>query len=324
MSFIPKNQLHIDKHLSNVALNYKPVGFFAQDIAPIVIVNKQTDLIPEFSQADLWRIDDTTRAPGAEANRVSISVSSQQYVAKNYALRADITIEDRANADPNFIRTLEEGRVMGVQDKLMLDWDRRVALQVTSTSNVGTSANVASSWAGADGGFANADPYGDILNVMDDVEDGTGYRPNAIVFGGEAWREFRQSDTVIDKVRMTGVTGAGMAIAQNQVRDLFEVERVSIARAYFNSADEGQAQTLARIFDPHVLVYYVPPRASIVVPSFMYSFRWSGNGLSNMTVERLPFDRRTKSEGVEIGYYQDELITSSALGGLVTNVTCSQ
>jgi len=42
-----------------------------------------------------------------------------------------------------------------------------------------------------------------------------------------------------------------------------------------------------------------------------------------MTVERHPFDSRKKTEEVEVGYYQDEVITSSALSYLITNVTSS-
>jgi len=320
MSFIPKNQLHVDKHLSQVALNYQPQGQFADRIAPIVNVDKQTDLIKIWSQADIWRIDNTVRAPGNEANRMEISVSSVQYVCKNYALAADITVEDRANADPSFVRELETGRVKTLSWKMSMDWDRRVAQQVTNTSNVGTSANVGSSWTD----LANSDPFGDINTIIDNVEDGTGFRPNKMLIGGEAFRYLVRNDNIIDKTKETALTGASMNTTQQRIADLFELDDVIVGKGYFNSAQEGQPLSLTRTLDPHVLLYYAPSTPSIEVPSFMYTFRWNVPGVPSMQVERIPFDPRRKADRLQIGYYQDEKIVSSALGGLVTNVTSSQ
>ena len=312
MSFIQKNQLHIDKLLSNVALGYKPRTGFAREIAPIVSVQKQTDLYRVWDQADLWRIDDTLRAPGQEANRISTTVGSDSYSAVNYALRSDIAIEETVNADN--LRELEQGRTMALMDKILMDWDRRVALQVTSSSNVGTASNVASAWTDA----ANSDPFSDILTVMDQIEDATGYRPNKMVAGGDAWRNLRRNNAIIDKVNKTGITGGDLNSSQEQVKDLFDLDKVIVAGGYINTADEGVAATYSRTFGDHILVYYAPERPTIELPSFMYSFRWAGGGLPNMQVSRLPYDQYKQKSGIQVSYYQDEKITSAALGGLIS------
>ena len=70
--------LHIDKHLSNVAMAYRPMGMIADLIAPIVPVGKQSDLYPVWSQADALRVEDDKRAPLTEANLITQDVSSQQ------------------------------------------------------------------------------------------------------------------------------------------------------------------------------------------------------------------------------------------------------
>ena len=58
-------------------------------------------------------------------------------------------------------------------------------------------------------------------------------------------------------------------------------------------------------------------------PSFGYSFRWVAAGIPNFGVERHPFDRKLKTSEIELGYYQDEKVTSTALGVLITAVTSS-
>jgi len=306
--------------LSNVALNYTPMSFFADKVAPIVNVQKQSDLVPIWSQSDIWRVDNAVRAPGNEANRVEISVSSVSYFAKNYALRTDITVEDRANADAFAIRQLETGRTNILSWKLKNGWDSRVGTQVSNTANVGTSANVGSSWTD----LSNSDPYSDILTIRDQIEDGTGFKPNRMLIGGEAFRYLARNNNIIDKTKATALTGASMNASKQQIAELFELDEIIVGGGYYNSAEEGQPMSLTRTFQPHVLLYYAPSAPSIEMPSFMYTFRWNVPGVPSMQAERLPFNRDRHSEGIEVGYYQDEKIVSADLGGLVANVTSSQ
>ena len=81
--------------------------------------------------------------------------------------------------------------------------------------------------------------------------------------------------------------------------------------------------SLEQVWGDHALIYYAPDNPSMEVPSFGYNFRWTIPGLPNMQAERHPFDPKTKTDEVEIGYYQDEKITAQPLGALITNVTSS-
>ena len=58
-------------------------------------------------------------------------------------------------------------------------------------------------------------------------------------------------------------------------------------------------------------------------PSFGYRFRWVQPGLPNLQVERHPYDSKKKAQDIEVGYYQDEVITGDEYGFLITNVTSS-
>ena len=326
MGYLQGRTVHVDKHLSNLALNYRPVGFIGDMLFPVVNVEKRSDMILTYNQADLFRVDDTTRAPGAEANKVSFQVGSDSYIVKNYALKTGVTLEDRVNADPIFVRNSENGKVFYVTDKLKLDMDKRISDLVLNTSNVGTSANVASAWAADATGVpnSNAAPINDVWTKMDQVQDATGYRPNTVLFGGKAWRFFTRHPDVIDKVNQTGVSGAAMPATQTQVANLLMVDKVLVGEGYYNSGEEGIDNNLTRIWGDHVLVCYAQPRPSLELPSFGYSFRWSAKGLPNWTVERHPYDSRKKVDELEVGYYQDEKVISTALAALISYTGCSQ
>lgn len=305
--------LYLDLPLSKTVLNYRPQGMIADLIAPIVDVPKQSGSVIEWSQADLLRVEDDKRAPGTEAKRITLGVSSQTYFCNNYALQAGVTLEDRTNADPAYSGMMFEGRAMRITDKLTLNWEDRLALICNSTGNVGSNFAVTSLWTGT-----GADPIADINRAIDAVEDNTGYRPNRICYGRRAWNAFRRHSTVRNLIFGTN-NGGGFASVQG-VADLLEMESVVVARAFKNTAQENIAKTLLNVWAAdRVLVYYAPMRPSVDVPSYMYTYRVSAPGVPNMQVERHPYNSKTKTDDIEVGYYQDEKVTSSVLGFLVTS-----
>jgi len=304
--------LYLDLPLSQTIMDYRQEGMIADLIAPVVNVTKQSGAIIEFSQGDRWRTVDDKRSPGTEAKRFSIDVSSQLYYCSNYALQMGVTIEDRSNADPVFAARLIEGRAMMLTDKLQLNWDSRVSLQVTSTSNVGSSAAVSSIWSTTEG---DGNPLTDLNTAIDNVRYATGYRPNRMVFGAKAWDGFRRHKNVRNLI--FGVNNGGGYANTTQAREIFEMDRVDVAGMFKNTAEENIAASISNIWGPSVLVYYAPPTASIDRPSFMYSYRLAAPGIPNMQVERHPYNSKTKTDDVEVGYYQDELVTGKRFSFLV-------
>lgn len=318
--------LHIDGPLSEILVNYRPEGFIADRIFPLVTVGKQSDLFYQFQQSDLWRVPDTTRAPMTAAKRVNFNVASQTYYAKNYALATGIPIEDAINADQ--MLSLRENKGKFLVDILALDYENRVASLVCNTSNVGTfcALAIASGTAGSTGCWdaATASPIVDIDNAIQRVRDASGYLPNNIVFGWLAWQKFRRHANVRAQLFPSagGTTPSGGVVQPNMVSGLFDIPNVSVAGVMRNTAAEGLAQSLADIWGPHVAVFYTPPRPSREVPSFGYSFRWQAPGLPTaLTAEDLGYDKVLHGNLLEVGMYQDEKIVSTLLGTLVGSVS---
>lgn len=320
MGIATGRDLHIDQNLTNVALAYRPQGMIADMIAPIVLVDKETNVYPVFNQGEALAINSTLRARNTPAQRITRSVSSGNYACKNYALAYDQPIEDRANMDAAYVYQLDIGATTCVVDGLMLDWDKRVLQQVGSASNVSTGFLTGSSWVGV----TNGDPISQIWKAMEQVQQTTAYKPNSMLFGWKAWNFFRRNVNARNFV--LGTNNGGGAVTRQQTAEAFEVERLLVSNAFYNSANEAKAQSLANTFPADsVLLYYAPAAPSREVPSFMYSFRWTAPGLpAPFVVERHPYDTKTKNDSIEAGYYQDEKITSSALGALLVGVGSAQ
>lgn len=303
--------LYLDVPLSNVVIGYRPENLIADMIFPIINVPKQSGSIIEFSQGDALRRDDTKRAPGTLAKRVTRSVSSIMYYCNNYALADGVTIEDRANAEPIYAQRMFNGMATNLVDKLALDWELRVALQVNSTSNVGSSAAVSSVWTGS-----GADPLADVNTAIDNVLYSTGHRPNRVVMGIKAWNAFRRHSTVRNLLYGTN-NGGGYANAAD-VAKLLEVDQVFVGGAFYNTAEENITKSLSTVWANNCLVYYANPNPQQERPSFAYTHRWAAPGIPNMQVERHPYDSRRKTDDIEVGYYQDEKVVWDDLAFLLT------
>ena len=304
--------LYLDLPLSQTIIDYRQDGMIADLIAPVVNVSKQSGAIIEFSQGDKWRIVDDKRAPNTHAKRHTTDVSSQLYYCNNYALMDGVTIEDRNNADPIFAMREIEGKALRLTDQLFLNWENRVSLQVTSTSNVGSSAAVSSVWSTTEG---DGNPLTDLNTAIDNVRYATGYRPNRMIFGAKAWDGFRRHKNVRNLI--FGVNNGGGYANTAQAREVFEMDKVEVAGTFKNTGEENIADAFSNIWGPSVLVYYVPLTASREKPSFMYSYRLAAPGIPNMQVERHPYDSRAKGDDIEVSYYQDEKVVGKRFSFLV-------
>lgn len=313
-----QGDLHINKPLSQMAITYRPVAAIGPDIAPVVSVPKQSDGYYIFEIADAFRIYDDLRAPEREANLITRSVSSDTFYCKGRALKEPISYLDMANADAAAMFANRQGAAEHVMDKLYLNWDYRVGSQVMSTSNVGSSSTVASAWNGA------GDPIGDIDTAIENVRLVTGYKPNSLLFGEKAWKSFSRNANVIDLVFGDSAVGSARVPGANNVKAIFDgMERVNVGAGLYNSAGENQTASLTEIYPDSVLAYYAPMSPDIRKPSFMYSFQWTMIKGYNWQVRVFDTPKKDQEE-VQVGYYQDEKITASVLGYLITNVNCSQ
>lgn len=308
-------QIHIDQPLSNLLINYRPQGSIVDRLFPQVPVGKQSDLYYEFDQTELWRIPDTVRAPGTAAKQIDLKVSSATFFAKNYALGSTIPIEDRVNADQ--VLNLREQKALMISDILHLDWELRAANLVTNSSNVGTVTTVPSLWSSR----TVADPITDIDNAIRAVRGATGYVPNKMAVGWEAWNDLKFNDKIRALVfpAAGGQTGPGIPSAQ-QVAALFGFDEVLIGGAMRNTAAQNLPLSLSDIWGPHAFVYFVPDRPNKETPSYAYSFRWTAPGIPNMQVEDLGFDKRLKADLIDVGMYQDEKVTGKNFGVWVSSV----
>jgi len=261
-----------------------------------------------FSRKEAFSVEGTLRSRGAEANKITRSVSSAGYAVKNYALGMDVAIEDRANMDPAFQFELEAGSARYLVDKLMLDWEKRLYDLANTAASVGTTFVPNSAWNAASN---YGDPIAQIFKMIEQNQSLTAQRPNSIIFGWRAWNTFRRNQNVRNMI--LGSTTAGL-VTREATRSLFELDRFIVSEAFYDTTNENQSSTLSSPLHDRVVLYYAPLAPSRDAPGLP----------APLVVERHPYNTRRKVDGIEAGYYQDEKIVGADYASVLAGVNSAQ
>lgn len=302
-------ELYVDMPLSNVVLGRRPEGFIADQLLPITSVEKQTGLYYKFQHLEWYRHESglTLRAPKTEAKKVSFTVSSEAYSVANYALGADWAVEDEVNADQAF--QWARSNALFLTDKLMMDYEFRVAQIAQNSSNVATIFLASSGW-----NNTARTALSDLLSWRESFKDITGLYPNTIVMGRSVLNNLRQNDQIRDM--LFGDRG-GLATAE-QIGALVDIPRVLVPTTQVNTSAEADPQggTLADVWDTNgdLWMARIDTMAGMFTDTWLQAFRWTSPLFNTpMAVQRYPFDAKKKMYEIEVSYYQSEKVISSDL-----------
>lgn len=304
---------HIDTPLSNLAVKAFDGGgdFIAGQLFPAATVGKQSDGYYVIDKDSWLRVPDTKRSPKSPANRVEWKASTDTYFANNYALATDHAKETLANADQAL--SVRETSTSFVVENLQRDLEVRVANKVTSISNVGSGVSLtgANKWSD----YANSDPISAVNTGHAFIENLTGLHANVCAMDKDTHRILRHHPVIRD---YTKYTGAG-PVPDAMLAELFEVDRILIARGIKNNAKEGDSASITNIWGNNFLLAHIRPAVGLQTMTFGIGMRWAPEGFpAPFVVERYDHhDKSKKAEVVEAQYFQDEKIVAQDLSYLI-------
>lgn len=261
--------LHIDSALSNLSVRYKNEAMIGLDVMPIVKVQKRSDKYFIYSMGDSYTLADDYIGPKALPNEMDWGVANTNYSVTDHAFGDWLPEEDIENADVPLQPEVDTNDYLN----LLLDIaeENRISGTVFNAANYPASNQVTlPNGSDYQWSAANSTPIEDIQTAIESCF----MRANTLVFGIEAWMALRSNPQILDAVK--GATrfqaaGGGMATI-SEVADLFEVKKLLVGRARFNSAKPGQAPTFTRLWGPHAAALYVADKPGIKTVTFGVTF----------------------------------------------------
>lgn len=276
----PVGSVHINVPLSNLAVLYRPLesGFIANEVAPILPVQHESDSYYVFTQGDFYATDVDDLVPDrTEPREVEFSHTTASYQCRRRELAWSVSDRERGNADSQL--RLETNKQNGTLGRLFLKREARIAALLKKTSNGGSlalGANAAAKW------DASTTDYQDILTDVvagiTAMRQAIGLRPNVIVIPAAVAEGMHKSLFFSNSNGPQSVYSG----APDQVplysqypllpRVLWGM-RVLVPGVIQNTATEGQTASYADIWGEQVRLLYVTPNADIETPSVLYTFQ---------------------------------------------------
>lgn len=299
------SQVHIDAALTNLSVGYRNPAFISDLVAPVVSVRKQFDrYFIHDSEREAFRSSDDRRAPGAEANEVDFSISTDTYSCEDHALTAVIPDEERDNADPPIRPSVD--RVEFLRSKIDLNKEIELAALLTDPALLTQSETLAGNDQWSD--FANSDPVAAVEERKAVIISSVQVAPNTLILPYEVFVKLRIHPQIVDRAQFATFGVAGPEI----LAQIFDVEKVLVPRALRNTAAPGQAASMVHVWGKNALLCYVPPRPALKQVALANTFQWGGapGSLGGHSVEVWREDRR-KADVIRVQRYYDQKVIAA-------------
>lgn len=317
--------MHVNSLLTDLSVGWvtDPSKYVSADAFPVVQVNKQTGLYAEFDRGDFLRDEAKVRAPATKAAGGGYRVTtSSNYRCEVYAYGKYVADQDRDNADDPF----QPDRDAGV----WLNQKRRLKEEVAWTTAFFTTSIWTGSTTGTDlvegTDFVRFnDPTSDPIGYIDDqgasIEANTGQTANTLVLNRRGWNALKRHPDIVDRLKGMGSPERPAVANQQNVAAVLELDRILIARAPRNTAEEGATVSTNYIAGNHALLCFAAPSPSLEMPSAGYTFRWTpeDGGAGGAIVETYRDDRR-KADWHEINFAFEHKVVSAICGAFFQNV----
>lgn len=266
-----QSDVHVDAIMTQFSVAYiqKAEDFIAQQVFPVVPVDNQSDLYYIYNKADWFRDEAEKRADATESAGSGYTLAQGNYFCEVYAFHKDVGDQVRKNTDSPL--DADRDATMFVTQRMMVRQERQWVTDYFKTGVWGTDVTGGTNftvWSD----FAGSDPMEDIELGKETVLGTTGFMPNTLVLGYQVFRKLKNHPDLVDRIKYT----SDKVVTKDVMAKYFDVDRILIARAIYNSAHEGQAGSYSFIFGKSAWLGYVNPSPSIMQPSAGYVFTWKG------------------------------------------------
>lgn len=312
--------VHVNGVLTNFSVAYlqQPSAFIADRVFQEVPVSKRSDLYPIWTRKGTNIVAMQKRAPGTKVVQIEQNVSTHPYYLDVYALGATIFDQDRDNADDWCDLELARTELLSRQALLLKEY--MFARDYFATGKWGID------YTGVEGTPSThqfrywdddiSTPKQDIETAKLEMLEATGYKPNAMVLGIEAWNKLQNNPSIIDLLKYGGQVSGNLAVVTlEMITALFGLKEILISEAIYDSATANPVtETNGFVLGKHGLLFYKPERPSLYSPAAGYTLYWNKSNY------------RGSVNGFRMKKYRDETIESDVLelqGAFTQEQVCS-
>lgn len=286
--------------LTNVALAYKNEAYIADKIFKPFKVAKQSAKHFVYDKGR-FRIIDTLRAKGANSNEITLKLTTgSTYFCDDHALKQFVANDDVDNSPVPGAPYIDAAE--NVVDELLVGKEKALADYMANTANLtqNTTLTTTDQWSD----FTNSDPFDDIATAKETVHGSIMQKPNTLVLGKQVYDKLVRHPDLLDRVKWS----AKGVLTIDLLKSLFDVENVLVGECGYNSAAEGQTDSMSYIWGKNAWLCYISPKSSGKFVTFGLNYEWK-----KMKVTKLKGSDEEDREGIYVRagnmYYDQQPVT---------------
>jgi hypothetical protein len=291
-------------------------GFIGLMALPVFEAAKQSGNFGKIPIEELLKNADTKRAPGSGYSRGEFTFEPATYACEENG--HEEPVDDR---QAEMYRDYFDAELVATErarDVVLRNMEKRIA-DLLFNSTTFTPTTITNEWDDA----TNATPIDDVETAVQAVYDASGLWPNALIINRKVFRNLRNCDQIIDRVKYQGFVDARAEnITAQALAQVFDLPKILIGGGTENTANEGQAASPGQIWsDEYAMVCRVAMTNDIREPCIGRTFHWSEDGSDiGATVESYR-DEKVRSDIIRARMDTDEVLLHTAAAALLDNVT---
>lgn len=295
-------------------------GFIAQKVLPVLEVDKAAGPFGKIKIEQLLQQRNVLRNSRGGYSRQDWEFGTDSYATTEYGAEEPVDDRDR-NLYGSFFRA-EQLASLRASDAVLRNYESRAAnlvFNTTTWTGAALTAAVGTAWSN----FASSTPASDVTTAKKKVYDSIGLQANTIVFNYHVFLNLQQNADLISRVKYSGLQDPNTdAITKAAMAAYFGVKNVEVAGAQYNSANEGQAATLAPLWsDAYCMVGYVAETDDIQEPCIGRTLHWAGDGSSIGGAIESYRDESVRADIIRARHDVQEKLILSGCGFLLSGIT---
>lgn len=260
----------VDKLLTDVSQAYVPQGYISEMLLPELKVVQKTGKIGKYG-LDFLRVLNTVMGGRGGARRIdSLTRSSDTYSVDSHGLEDIVTLDDYANVEQPF--DAEKDSVMALMTALWLGKEKGLADALTSTSII--TQNVTLSGTSQFSDYTNSDPIGVTNTAKETIRAACGAPPNVALMDWKVANKLRYHPKILEALGFTQNRAGQLSDAE--LASALSVKKLLVADVMYNSAKEGQSDSLAAVWGKHIVFAVAPDSAAKMQKTLGYRVQLAG------------------------------------------------
>lgn len=287
----------------------------ASQVLPADTVNARAGRYPRLriTNGGLLNIDSTKRAPTGTYNELDRKWEWDTFDCQEYG--AIERIDDSLAAEMKNFFDLEKATAKLVMRSLQLDYEKRVADLVMSTTPGFTATAAAVAYTEAN--IATIDVARDITDAVARMEQ-VGEVPNTLVLSRQVWNRIRRSTKLNDYIFGNTLNNGQKDITTVNFANAFNLEKVLIGGAAYNSAKKGQTASLSQIWGNTYMLLASIKGGSFENGGFGRTLIWGADSPGGMWGTETYREEERRSDVVRVRTHSGEKIINPLAAQLIT------